>query len=252
MTYCHPLSPETADKDTCGGRKQSSRHNAPGPRHFLYPWKRHALCLLPTFLLVLCTWLACGSEDGVRQFWHNWAKHNPALREGLDAFGRISPFLLYAIFLCLLFRDWRRNDKNGMIFFLVFAAAQLFVALLLASFFKISFGRSRPYAPDGWNFFSMAYDSHSLPSGHTTDVTGAALPLAWRFNAAAPTVFLSLFMAFVAYSRIMIGKHHPTDILAGLALGSLTPILMRCLLRYRFPAVKQPSSMRSSHEPARN
>lgn len=61
---------------------------------------------------------------------------------------------------------------------------------------------------------------HSFPSGHTTATfaTATALTLSTKkWEIAVPSF---VYAGFVAYSRMRLGVHYPTDVLAGAAIGA--------------------------------
>ncbi len=85
--------------------------------------------------------------------------------------------------------------------------------------------RARPSALDAGAFFAIfpcfpaSYAVASFPSGHATTAFAAAVVLAlWFPWGAAPFMGLAVL---VACSRVMLGAHFPSDVLAGAILGSL-------------------------------
>ncbi len=105
---------------------------------------------------------------------------------------------------------------------------------LSASVIKPLVGRSRPcevlgsvhfwYGPEGWittpaEVIRSYKSSFSFPSSHATNITGAMLFLGLAFR---KTLWPLLFVALlVSYSRVYIGVHWTSDIIAGMALGAL-------------------------------
>jgi len=62
-------------------------------------------------------------------------------------------------------------------------------------------------------------DEYSFPSGHTLHAVSFGIVAAAWFPVLAPP--LALFAVLVAMSRVILGLHYPTDVLAGAALGAL-------------------------------
>ena len=96
-------------------------------------------------------------------------------------------------------------------------------AAVLEVVFKPWFGVERPTPVDGWT----EYGAYSFPSGHamvSTAVYGALAYLAWsrlrtrrrRMTLVAGTVLL---VALIGFSRIYLGVHYLSDVLAGTAGG---------------------------------
>lgn len=83
---------------------------------------------------------------------------------------------------------------------------------------KNSFRRNRPtnYTPDA---LLIAHDKFSFPSGHTCAAFVFATVTSSFFPAlAAP---LLIWAAMIGVSRVVVGVHYPTDIMAGMCLGLL-------------------------------
>jgi undecaprenyl-diphosphatase len=83
---------------------------------------------------------------------------------------------------------------------------------------KRLYPRKRPYLKlMGTKVLDNPLQDHSFPSGHTTAAFSVIMPLICHNPAGA---FLLLPLAFsVGISRIYLGLHYPTDVLAGMMLG---------------------------------
>lgn len=66
---------------------------------------------------------------------------------------------------------------------------------------------------------AASLDEFSFPSGHTLHaVAFSVIAIAWF---PALTLPLLLFAMLVAMSRVVLGLHYPSDVLAGIALGAV-------------------------------
>ncbi|CAG7646764.1 phosphatase PAP2 family protein [Paenibacillus allorhizosphaerae] len=86
---------------------------------------------------------------------------------------------------------------------------------------KKKFPRLRPYlvVPDVHTCKNPLTD-HSFPSGHTTAIFSIAVPLA-LIHPLLAAILLPL-ACLVAFSRIYLGLHYPSDCLAGFVIGAVT------------------------------
>jgi undecaprenyl-diphosphatase len=71
----------------------------------------------------------------------------------------------------------------------------------------------------------------SLPSGHAATSFAGAVVLAYLFRRGLPLFFV--LAVAIAYSRVYVGVHYPSDVLAGAALGAAVALAALSLLRVR-------------------
>ena len=102
------------------------------------------------------------------------------------------------------------------------AAAAVLLAHGSATLVKRANGRSRP-APLPWVTSASTPSARSFPSSHATSSTAAAVAYAGLVPAA---VRLPL-AGGVMWSRLALGLHWPSDVVAGAALGGLVALAVR-------------------------
>lgn len=94
------------------------------------------------------------------------------------------------------------------------------LGVVLYGLLKRLFLRERPFITHaGIDLAAAPLDRYSFPSGHTLH----AVSFAWQATAHFPQlagVVLSL-AAMVAISRVVLGLHYPSDVLAGAAIGGV-------------------------------
>jgi lipid A 4'-phosphatase len=99
-----------------------------------------------------------------------------------------------------------------------FLFASIAVAGLTADILKIGLGRMRPklfFVRDLYGFTGLAWrpDHWSFPSGHTATIVALASALWWLWP--RHLLFYVSAAAIVAASRIVVGAHYPSDVIAG-------------------------------------
>jgi undecaprenyl-diphosphatase len=123
--------------------------------------------------------------------------------------------LYFAIGLLLA---WFASD-TGFDFFIAGLVA-FSIELPLYITLKKRFRRHRPFAVvDGANALIVPSDKFSLPSGHTAAAFVMATLVLGFFPAFAGIAYV--WALLIGISRIVLGVHYPSDILAGALLGTL-------------------------------
>ena len=191
-----------------------------------YPLSHHVLCALPLLALLSVSTLCLGSGDEVTAFWRAWRHAHPDATMAARVLTDWGNPAMYVVYAALVWRARRDHDPRTVRFVMVYVAVQLLISFLLVRVIKIAAGRTRPGVPGPWMPFSFDGPHNSLPSGHTTEIVGACAPLAMRWQRAAASLALGCFVAAVGYSRVLLGQHHASDVLAGLLLGSLAAFVI--------------------------
>lgn len=93
------------------------------------------------------------------------------------------------------------------------------LGLALYRVLKTRTARPRPYqVHSAIRCGADPLDAFSFPSGHTLHAVAFAILFAWYYPVTAP--FVLAFASLVAASRLVLGLHYPSDVLAGGAIGA--------------------------------
>ena len=125
-------------------------------------------------------------------------------------------WIALAVILLLMGRKMRPVALT-LIFSLIISA------VVCSGIIKPLVGRVRPYAALNIPLIINAMNDYSFPSGHTSAAFAAATAV-FIYNKKAGAAFY-VFAAFMAFSRLYLSVHYPTDILAGAAIGVMCGVL---------------------------
>lgn len=124
--------------------------------------------------------------------------------------------------------------------FCIFSFSYLFIVGLLTQILKHLIGRPRPNHTDfsenfGFNFFTTDSAFHSFPSGHASTIVSVVLIAAL----AMPSLrILFYFFGFlIAISRVVVGAHFVTDVIAGAIVAIIVYKLFFLFAEKRFPKI---------------
>jgi undecaprenyl-diphosphatase len=163
--------------------------------------------------------------DGLNliQRWDTWLFYLINVRTANPVFDAVMPFItqkepliyvLAALWLVLFWRARRRGRIVALATLVVIAVSDQ----ASANLFKSLFARARPpYALDNVRLLVDTTRSFSFPSAHAANAFALASFVSSFYR--RTRVWLYAAAALVAYSRVYVGVHYPTDILAGAALG---------------------------------
>ncbi len=131
-----------------------------------------------------------------------------------------SPVITCAIGLAIVGFGYYKNNWR-----LSLAGASIWATIIIDSIIKLIVGRARPateYAE------SMIIHTNSFPSGHSAGSMIAygllaylawnLLPQPWNYIVA---VILALLIILIGISRVYLGAHFPSDVVAGWLLGAV-------------------------------
>ena len=103
---------------------------------------------------------------------------------------------------------------------IIVAGTTVLAAHLIYPVIKRHCARRRPFECDTTIISLLKpLDRHSFPSGHTMTATAAFLPLSASVPQLAPLAVAGI--ASIGWARLVAGHHYPSDVVAGVILGSV-------------------------------
>jgi undecaprenyl-diphosphatase len=122
--------------------------------------------------------------------------------------------------------------KRHVFFGLGLTAACVWSADLIALGIKAATGRPRPFESiAGVDALVGVTVGNSMPSGHAATSFAGAVILTHLLPRAGPLAFL--LAVAIAFSRVYVGVHYPSDVVAGAALGAFVALTALAVLRLR-------------------
>ena len=123
--------------------------------------------------------------------------------------------------ICLFFSEKR---QTGICIFLTIAIVYIVAELILDPMVA----RVRPCdAGIGVNaVVGVSHSGYSFPSGHTT-ISFAVAMVICMMSESRKSKFAAVFLAIIiAFSRLYLGVHYPTDVLAGMVIGIVIAVIV--------------------------
>lgn len=142
--------------------------------------------------------------------------------------------------------EWVSRLGDGMLWYLIIGLLALiggprgrlcavqmvtagFVCLVTYKALKRWASRPRPFeCCPGIQARSYVLDRFSFPSGHTLHAVGFTLMLTFHYPLFGAVLWV--FTALVAFSRVVLGLHYPSDVLAGALVGATVSSLVSYLM----------------------
>jgi undecaprenyl-diphosphatase len=191
-------------------------------------------CLVASSLLfgAMAIFMALGVTDNLdaatRAGINRWASPNlTALAEGASFIGSVA--VLFSLTALVAAGLWLAGRPHAALMLLLVMG----IAAIVNNAIKLTFARARPEA-----FFGAVPDSYSFASGHAlfsacffsvvAGLVEAKLTSAWQ-RAVAWALACSI-IAGIGLSRIYLGVHYLTDVIAGFALAALIVCLVRSII----------------------
>ncbi|GFP77722.1 phosphatase PAP2 family protein [Clostridium fungisolvens] len=114
----------------------------------------------------------------------------------------------------------KKYRKSGFMLLMAILLGALFGEMIIKNIVQ----RARPFTHvPGMELLIKKPNSYSFPSGHTTASFAAAGILSYCFR--KYRVAFYLLAALIAFSRLYLYVHYPSDVLGGIVLGSLSCLL---------------------------
>lgn len=138
------------------------------------------------------------------------------------------PALFLIVGLIIKRKIWVRH---ALIVLLAMALGGVFARVI-----KVTVKEPRPYEVDSRITQLSVGGSNSFPSGHTVEVTVAAIGISTLLLRTPVAMVLAITWALlIMFSRIVLGVHNFTDILGGITIGCLGLLIMYNIFE-RYPA----------------
>lgn len=161
-------------------------------------------------------------DDRLGALINSWARATPWLHAPVSAYAGYG----IVLFVALLASGWwiaRRSAEAVRMAAVIAAGISAVVAVGINQPLVLAVARPRPYTvhPD-WLVLAHRSTDPSFPSDHAV-MAGAAATGLWFVSRRLGAITAAAALVMAA-SRVYIGAHYPSDVLAGLALGSAVAI----------------------------
>lgn len=178
--------------------------------------KAKLLCCITTLLVLSCSF--SHAQNAEVKLLENINPTNPN-----STFWRASSGSAYPVTIIveggLLLHDYYHSDSTRKI--IIPHIATKLIVLVATEGLKLAINRERPYSayPSLIHPYTRGESGQSFPSAHTSLAFNTAATLGIRFKKWCITVPAYIWAGCVGYSRLYLGEHYPTDVLAGAAIG---------------------------------
>jgi undecaprenyl-diphosphatase len=152
-----------------------------------------------------------------------WAIHNALSCPALDVFFKGVTFLANSgriwIAVCIVLIAFPKTRRAGIQVAISLSLASILANLVIKPFF----GRARPYEIAHYVTIIPHPPGRSFPSGHTVAAFSCAWLIFRLFHRDHPRLSAAalIFAGIVAFSRLYLFVHFPSDVLAGAGFGIL-------------------------------
>lgn len=150
----------------------------------------------------------------------NWINHHrvPGSTPFLVFVSDVTTYVSIIVMVSLLIAGLVKRSRSLLAKFYCLLCVFL-LDVSISQTLKNTFYRPRPFRT--YPFIEKLTDggSSSFPSGHTFEVFAMATALTLLFPQKKVIIPAYIWACIVAYTRMALGVHYPTDVLAGMILG---------------------------------
>lgn len=150
--------------------------------------------------------------------------HNPVLDKIMVVITTLGDGGIFWIIVGLVMLIFKKTRKCGVMMLLTMAICYVVGNIAL----KNIIGRPRPCSIDSSVPLLIPFPSeYSFPSGHTLHGFAAATAIFLHFK--KPGIAALMLASLIAFSRMYLFVHFPTDILGGIILGVTMAVVVYCV-----------------------
>ena len=146
-------------------------------------------------------------------------------------------FISIALVLMVLIASIVKKSKPILKQFYTLAVVLIIVALVSQGLKALIF-RERPFVTHPYIEKLSEAGSSSFPSGHTLEAFAIAAALSLLFSRKKIVIPVYIWAILVAYSRMALGVHYPSDVLAGIIIGTFIGWIIPWIFQRFIPAGK--------------
>ena len=194
-------------------------------RRRTYPWTEHGVGIALLVVLTVLLFVGIGDEQQIAAWFRESRLLFPSLASCFATLSKYGNIPFYGLYLYVFLRS-RSPERGGDRRFVVQYLLLLVLLLLVTDMLKIWIGRPRPGEAGEYLLLSLRKAQHSFPSNHMTETAFTLISLAVYFRNRAFTLFCSAWVALAGLARMYLGRHHPTDLLGSVLLGSIGVYLL--------------------------
>lgn len=151
--------------------------------------------------------------------WIRFYKEHPTIIPILIFFNKIvtlSGYVMYPAILCILY--W--NHSSAILYYIIIPG----ISFVAVSVFRKVYNRPRPYEnPQINTLTSRDKVGQSFPSRHVFSYSLISILLISLYP--IPGILMLFLTCFLAYLRVILGIHYPSDVCVGATLGIFSGLL---------------------------